>query len=160
MQYAKSIVTPESAPLTKAAVTSFFDYIIKNRDKVKAPQEWFSIISLYGGPDSQINVPSASSSAYSDRSSLWVFQNYGRTSNSVTSFPSTLLTFIDGLNNAVISAQPETTFGAYINYVDPSLTAAQAHSLYYDASTYSRLLAIKRAVDPKQVFWNPQAIGN
>ena len=120
---------------------------------------WFSIIDLYGGPDSQINVPSASSSAYSDRSSLWVFQNYGRINNSGP-FPSGLTSFVNGLNSALISAQPETTFGAYINYVDPSLTAAQAHSLYYDAPTYARLAAIKKVVDPKQVFWNPQAIGN
>lgn len=88
-----------------------------------------------------------------------MFQNYGRISGS-GSFPSVITSFVDGLNNALISAQPETTFGAYINYVDPSLTAAQAHSLYYDAPTYARLAAIKKVVDPKQVFWNPQAIGN
>lgn len=156
--YAKSIVTPESAPLTTAAVTSFFDYIVKNG--VKPSNPWFSIINLYGGPDSQINVPSASSSAYSDRSSLWVIQNYGLISGTSTAFPPALITFVNGLNNALISAQPETTFGAYLNYVDPNLTPAQAHSLYYDAPTYARLAAIKKVVDPKQVFWNPQAIGN
>lgn len=64
------------------------------------------------------------------------------------------------MNNALISAQPETTFDAYLNYVDPDLTAAQAHSLYYGSPTYERLAAIKKTVDPKQVFWNPQAIGN
>jgi FAD/FMN-containing dehydrogenase len=64
------------------------------------------------------------------------------------------------LNDALISAQPQTNFGAYVNYVDPSLTAAQAHRLYYDAPTYARLSAIKRVVDPQKVFWNPQAIGN
>lgn len=29
-------MTPESAPLTKTAMTSFFDYVIKNGVKVKA----------------------------------------------------------------------------------------------------------------------------
>lgn len=29
-QFAKSVTTPESAPLTAAALTSFFDYVIKN----------------------------------------------------------------------------------------------------------------------------------
>lgn len=66
---------------------------------------------------------------------------------------------MNGLNTAVTSAQPETTFDAYLNYVDPSLTAAQAHKLYYGAETYARLAAIKKVVDPKQTFWNPQAIG-
>lgn len=52
---------------------------------------------------------------------------------------------------------PDTTFGAYLNYMDPSLIAAQAHTFYY---TYAKLLAIKQVVDPGQVFWNPQSIGN
>lgn len=100
----------------------------------------------------------ASSSAYSDRNALWVFQNYGYTG--AANFPPAITTFINGLNNALISAQPETAFGAYSNYVDPNLTPAQAHSLYFDAPTYAKLSAIKKVVDPKKVFWNPQAVGN
>lgn len=123
-------------------------------------QPWFSIINLYGGPDSQINVHPSSGSAYSDRSALWVIQNYGDTETTTFPFPQDIIPFITGLNNALTSAQPQTVFGAYANYVDPSLTAAQAHSLYYDAPTYARLSAIKKVVDPKKVFWNPQAIGN
>lgn len=88
-----------------------------------------------------------------------MIQNYGYTSGS-SPFPPALTTFVNGLNNALINAQPQTAFSAYLNYVDPSLTAAQAHSLYYDAPTYARLAAIKKVVDPKKVFWNPQAIGN
>jgi hypothetical protein len=155
--FAKSITTPADAPLTSAALTSFFDYIIKNDAKIPYGR-WWSIINLYGGPDSQINARAASSSAYSGRDSLWVFQNYGYTSAPTP--PSTIIPYLNGLNDALISAQPQTNFGAYVNYVDPSLTAAQAHRLYYDAPTYARLSAIKRVVDPQKVFWNPQAIGN
>lgn len=156
--YAKSITTPASAPLTAAALNSFFDYIIKNG--VNSPNPWFSIINLYGGPDSQINIRDNTFSAYSDRSALWVIQNYGYTSATSSPFPSTIIPFITGLNNALTSAQPQTAFGAYTNYVDPGLTAAQAHSLYYDVPTYTRLNSIKKTVDPGKVFWNPQAIGN
>lgn len=123
-------------------------------------QPWFSIINLYGGPDSQINIRDDSFSAYSDRSALWVIQNYGFTGDTSSPFPSTIIPFITNLNSALTSAQPQTAFGAYANYVDPGLTAAQAHSLYYDVSTYARLLAIKNVVDPGKIFWNPQAIGN
>lgn len=123
-------------------------------------QPWFSIINLYGGPDSQINIRDNSFSAYSDRSALWVIQNYGYTNDYSSPFPSTIIPFINGLNNALTSAQPQTAFGAYANYVDPGLTAAQAHSLYYDGQTYDKLNAIKNVVDPGKVFWNPQAIGN
>lgn len=70
--YIKSVVTREAKPLTKAALTSFFRYIV---DKgLSAAHPWSTFISLYGGRDSQINKPSASSSAYSHRDSLWVFQ--------------------------------------------------------------------------------------
>ena len=156
--FAKSVVTPSSSPLTTDALNSYFSYIIENG--VDAPSPWFSIINLYGGADSQINVPSPSSSAYSDRSALWVLQHYGYTGNTGSPYPPASITFVDGLNTALTSAMPDTTFGAYLNYVDPSLTAAQAHSLYFDAATYTRLVSIKKVADPDQVFWNPQSIGN
>lgn len=156
--FAKSVTAPSSSPLTAAALTTYFDYIIKHG--VNAPSPWFSIINLYGGPDSQINVPSSSSSAYSDRSALWVAQHYGFTGNTGSPFPPASIDFVNGLNTALTSAMPQTAFGAYLNYVDPSLTAAQAHALYYDSPTYERLLTIKKAVDPGSVFWNPQSVGN
>ena len=156
--FAKSLVVPSSAPLTTAALNSYFNYIIQNG--VNAPNPWYSIINLYGGPDSQINVPSPSSSAYSDRSALWVLQHYGYTGNTGSPYPPASLTFINGLNTAITSAMPSTTFPAYLNYVDPSLTAAQAHDLYYGSTTYAKLLSIKNVVDPNKIFSNPQAIGN
>lgn len=45
-----------------------------------------------------------------------------------------------------------------VNYVDPTLTDSQWKSQYY-GSRYSRLSAIKRAVDPNNVFRFPQSIG-
>ena len=155
--FAKSVVVPSSSPLTTAALTSYFGYIIKNG--VNPPTPWYSIINLYGGPGSRINIPSSSSSAYSDRSALWVLQHYGYTSNTGSPFPSAGLSFVNGLNTAIESAMPDTTFLAYLNYVDPSLMPEQAHALYYDAPTYARLLEIKAQVDPGHVFWNPQSVG-
>ena len=65
-----------------------------------------------------------------------------------------------GLSDALTSAMPGTSFGAYLNYVDPSLTAAEAHAVYYGEETYEKLVGIKQMVDPGDVFWNPQSIGN
>ena len=64
-----------------------------------------------------------------------------------------------GLNEAIPNAQPQTNFTAYLNYVDPSYTAAEAHTLYYGDAVYAQLLALKEVYDPARVFWNPQAIG-
>lgn len=88
-----------------------------------------------------------------------MFQHYGDADATAIPFPSGTIPFIDGLSNALVSAQPQTAFGAYLNYVDPSLSPETAHELYYGSELYDRLLAIKREVDPLEVFWNPQAIG-
>ncbi|SLM33671.1 glucooligosaccharide oxidase [Lasallia pustulata] len=102
--FAKSITSPESAPLTREALTSYFNYIIQNG--VNPPSPWFSIINLYGGPDSQINNKDINFAAYSDRSSLWVFQHYGYAAQTASPFPSGTTPFIDGLSDALTSAQP------------------------------------------------------
>ncbi|MCJ1245196.1 hypothetical protein MMC30_002397 [Trapelia coarctata] len=173
--FAKSLVDPESGPLTPAALTSYFDYIIAHGVNPPSasslhllliiifsntpPQPWFSIINIYGGPDSQINTKDASFAAYSDRSALWVFQHYGFTGATSPPFPPTIIPFVNGLNDAVTTAQPQTDFTGYLNYVDPTLSAAQAHAEYYGDAVYNRLLALKKVVDPGLVFYNPQAIG-
>ena len=154
--FAKSVVVPSSTPLTTAALNNYFNYIISSSANAGS---WFSIVNLYGGPDSQIDVPSPSSSAYSDRSALWVIQHYGYTGNTNSPFPAATTDFVNGLNTALESKMPNTVFGGYLNYVDPSLTAAQAHTEYYGDATYQKLLGIKKVVDPGAVFWNPQAIG-
>ena len=143
--FAKSITVPESTGLTTGGLSAWFDYI------KGASTEYYTIVNLYGGPGSAINSKDTSFAAYNDRDSLWVFQNYGYSTSSTN--------FINGLNDAIIKAQPQTNFGAYLNYVDPSYDAATAHKLYYGDDLYARLLTLKKKVDPNNVFWNPQAIG-
>ncbi|KAF2138787.1 carbohydrate-binding module family 18 [Aplosporella prunicola CBS 121167] len=154
--FAKSVTVPEDTPLTHDALTSYFDYMI-NQGKT-AGASWYSIVNLYGGPDSQINNKDTSFAAYSDRNSLWVAQHYIFTSADQT-LPQSAMTFLDGLNDAMTSKMPNAEFGAYLNYIDPSLSAEEAHKVYYGDALYERLESVKKAVDPKSVFWNPQAIG-
>lgn len=154
--YAKSVVSKENHPLTLATIRSFWSYIINNQGK----GPFFSIINLYGGPGSKINQISPNESAYSDREALWVFQNYGYSSNNLPPFDPAIIPLIDGLNNATTALQPDGDFTAYLNYVDPDLTAQEAAVLYYGPETYDKLLKIKAEFDPGFVFWNPQAIGN
>lgn len=146
--FAKSLTVPEKDGLSSAALDAFYTY---SQTASSKSVEFYSIINLYGGPGSTINKKDTNFAAYADRDSLWVFQNYGQGANTVS--------FMNGLQDAVIKAQPQTQFGAYLNYVDPSYDAATAHKLYYGDALYARLLALKKAVDPKNVFWNPQSIG-
>lgn len=179
MQFAKSIVTKQDELLTRGALESFFKFIIsRGRDPPSVcvlpiinlsctiasnengtSQPWFTIVNLYGGPDSQINARSEDFSAYPHRDALWVFQLYGSASPGQTRLPEGTIPFITDLTASLTEAQPESTFDAYINYVDPSLGPREAHQLYYGDELYEKLLRIKDEVDPERVYWNPQAIG-
>ncbi len=149
--YAKSIVTPDR--FTEDALTSFFTYTFTNK---KAG--WYSIGNLYGGPDSQINIYDDSWSAYKDRDSLFVIQNVGSVALDAK-FDDSLKPYLKGLQESLTKKMPNTKFGAYANYIDPELTPAEAHELYYGQKIYARLLSIKKKVDPASTFWNPLAIG-
>lgn len=85
-------------------------------------------------------------------------QNYGFTSNSLPPYNDAITPFVNNLNSA-LSAGFSNDFGAYLNYVDPQLSATDAALLGYGQTAYDKLLAIKQTVDPNAVFWNPQSIG-
>jgi hypothetical protein len=72
--YAKSIVTKNSEPISQSAALSFWQYVISKAESISSVGYWFTIINIYGGFDSQINVPAVGSSAYGDRDALWVIQ--------------------------------------------------------------------------------------
>lgn len=153
--YAKSVVSKEEEPLTPASWLSYTTWMASHQGQ----GPWFSINNLYGGPGSAINAISPDESAYSDRNSLWVFQNYGYTANSLPPWDPQITTLVDSLNDAITTPQPDGDFTAYLNYVDPDLTPADAHREYYGSDTYDVLLDLKTKYDPAAVFWNPQAIG-
>lgn len=144
--FAKSITVPESKGLTATTLNNFWTYLNKG-----APYDYFIIINLYGGPGSAINKKDLTWAAYNDRDSLFVFQNYGT--------KPTTLDFINGINDVIIKSQPDTHFGAYLNYVDPTYSAKEAHELYYGKELYSKLATLKKKYDPKSTLWFPQAIG-
>lgn len=85
---------------------------------------------------------------------LWVFQNYGHTTTGLPPWDDRITQVIEGMTDAVTNAQPTGNFSGYVNYVDPDLTAQEAAEEYYGASTYDKLLGIKREVDGGFVFWS------
>lgn len=61
--------------------------------------------------------------------------------------------------SAIEAATTNETLGMYYNYADPSLGKVEAHERYW-LDHYAKLVRIKRKYDTKQVFSNPQAVGN
>ncbi|KAL8759419.1 MAG: hypothetical protein Q9199_000789 [Rusavskia elegans] len=148
--YAKSILVPETTPLSPSALLNYFTYIATNGSSTSG---WFSELNLLGGPSSRVINPRYPS-AYSSRNSLWVLQHYATVPSSANGVTKPTIDFVNGLNNALGMG-----YGGYLNYVDPELSASQAHGVYYSQSVYDRLVKIKRTVDPEGLFWNPQAVG-
>ena len=99
---------------------------------------------------------SAADSAYSNRGALWVVQHYADTPSPEAGGATRAIEFVNGLNHALGAG---SSYRGYLNYVDPELSAEQAHEIYYSREVYERLVGIKKVVDPEEVFWNPQAIG-
>ena len=153
------MLSPEATPITHEAFVTYFDYIIANAGAINGTSSWFSILDLYGGAGSQINAVPSGATSFPHRDRLFSFQHYGQISDYTAPFPANIEPFVEGLNDALPNAMPDAEWDQYINYIDPNLSAAEAHEAYFGADVYGRLLALKQQYDPQLTFWNPQAIG-
>lgn len=73
--YAKSVST--NVLFAEEPIRKCFEYAYSAGRGLNAPISWFSIINLYGGPDSQIGAEGKNGNwaAYSGFDDLWVVQN-------------------------------------------------------------------------------------
>lgn len=121
------------------------------------PKSWYAVMNLHGGPDSRITSVPSDSSSYAHRDSLWVVQHYGYSANHLPPLLESTKAVVKGLTKVIREAYPSST-GAESNYQDPDLDRALAHQLYHGEAAVWRLEALKRVVDPDELFWNPQSI--
>lgn len=189
--FVKSVVTPQERLLDEKALVAYFEYLMtvgesmKHYVRIYSPppkqsfltrivsQAWWVIADLYGGDHSVINQPHLlSSSSYAHRASMFTFQLYSDTwSHNLTSdpYPSEGIPFMTGMAAALTGGMEERDVKGYVNYVDPTLSAAEAGEFYYGDEVWDggkrgegrleRLRRIKRRWDGEGVLWNPQAIG-
>ncbi|KAG9127660.1 hypothetical protein FRC07_011246 [Ceratobasidium sp. 392] len=145
--YAKSLFTKTA--VTSSQWTSFLNYLVSKG--ANSDTDWFVEIDLYGGA---VKDQGADATSFAHRDAILSFQLYASSKNLKPPYPSDGIPFVNGMLNA-LEPNPQA---AYVNYVDPLLTADQWKKQYY-GSHYSRLSSIKRAVDPNNVFRFPQSIG-
>jgi len=155
--YAKSLMVPEAQPLTQTALLSLFQYLYSAGKT--SDTSWFILAELWGGPGSAVNAIPSTNTAFSRRSGLHLFQFYARSNNFAPPYPADGISFLNGMVNSITTKMPNTSFAMYTCYIDPQLSAANAHSVYYGNATTARLVTIKSQLDPHHVFSFPQAIG-
>ena len=144
--YAKSLAFANDEIIPDVTVDGLFQYL---DDTDKGTVAWFAIFDLQGGATNDIPM---SATAYAHRDALFYLQTYAIDLGPVS--PNTR-NFVTGVNKVIQDGMPGKTFGAYAGYVDPALPNSQ--SLYW-GSNLPRLQQVKKAVDPMDIFHNPQSV--
>ncbi|KAJ3969658.1 hypothetical protein EV361DRAFT_336682 [Lentinula raphanica] len=152
--YAKSLMTPEDDPMSLEACTAFMKYLAN--EGFSSDTNWFVEVELYGGPNSKILEIPNNATAFSRRDTLFTFQLYASSSNSLPPYPEDGYSFVDGMVDSVTSNMPSSwNYGAYTNYIDDQLENWQ--TLYFNGN-YPKLQSLKDQFDPNNIFMFPTSI--
>jgi hypothetical protein len=144
--YSKCLAFKTTDLMPSACIDNLFDYLETAK---KGTALWFLNFELQGGA---INDIAADKFAYAHRDVLMYMESFGIDIGRVSP---TTRAFITGINNVITSAMSGTKFGSYPGYVDPELKNGQEA---YWGPNLPKLEKIKRAIDPKDVFHNPQSV--
>jgi hypothetical protein len=144
--YSKCLAFKQSDLMPSACIDNLLNYL-DTADK--GTLLWFVNFELQGGATNDIP---AGATAYAHRDVLLYMETFGIDIGRVSH---TTRSFITGINEAITSRMPNTVFGSYPGYVDPELPNGQVS---YWGPNLSKLEHIKRAIDPKDIFHNPQSV--
>jgi len=144
--YSKCLAFKASDLMPSSCIDSLFDYL---DGAEKGTALWFLNFELQGGATNEI-PPDAT--AYAHRDVLYYTESFGIDIGRVSK---TTRHFITGINEVITTAMPNRAFGSYPGYVDPELPNGQEA---YWGPNLPKLEHIKRAIDPKDVFHNPQSV--
>jgi hypothetical protein len=144
--YSKSLAFTALELLSSSCVDTLFEYLDTAR---KGTLLWFLNFELQGGATNDIPTDAA---AYAHRDILLYSESFGIDIGRVSV---TTRNFITGINKVITTAMPNIAFGSYPGYVDPALPNAQEA---YWGTNLPELERIKQAIDPKDLFHNPQSV--
>lgn len=144
--YSKSLAFDTDNLMSNSTIDTLFEYFDSTDQGTPL---WFAIFDLAGGA---INDVPLEATAYPHRDTLYFLQSYGVGIGGVSD---TTKDYLEGLSDVITNGSPDAHFGAYAGYVDPALQNGQKS---YWGSNLPRLEKIKRAVDPNDVFHNPQSV--
>ncbi|KAJ7825397.1 hypothetical protein B0H14DRAFT_2820741 [Mycena olivaceomarginata] len=144
--YSKSLTFRPDTLIPASGIKDFFNYLdTANKDTLI----WFAIFDVEGGA---VNDVPQNGTAYAHRDALFYLQTYAV---SLGTLSQTTIDFVTGMSSKITDSMPGVDFGAYAGYVDPQLTNGQEQ---YWGSNLPRLQKIKAAIDPQDLFSNPQSV--
>jgi len=116
----------------------------------KGTPTWFVVISIAGGATNDVPVHAT---AYAQRNVMFYVESFGV--NLLGRVSQTTVDFLDGINKLVTKTVPGADRNVYPGFVDPFLPNAQEA---YWGPNLPKLQEIKDAIDPNDVFHNPQSV--
>ncbi|CAM1509427.1 Fc.00g031660.m01.CDS01 [Cosmosporella sp. VM-42] len=149
-----------SKALNNGQIESFVKAIFDNAKDPKARHSWYILMDLHGGENSVVRSLPPSATAYVHRDKLWLFQF----SDSVSSgtYPQAGFSLLKGLRESITKLAGGIAWGMYTNYIDSQLDSQTAQQWYWGNNLFrgnlNRLQSIKLALDPENVFYNPQGV--
>ncbi|KAG7094705.1 hypothetical protein E1B28_005524 [Marasmius oreades] len=144
--YSKSLAFRNDTLIPSNAIQSLFELFDSSN---KGTALWFAIFDLEGGATNDIAMDAT---AYAHRDALFYIQTYAV---GLLGVEDRTRQYLNDINNLIESSIPNAKLGAYAGYVDPYLKDGQQQ---YWGSNYPRLQQIKKELDPKDTFHNPQSV--
>ena len=145
--YSKSMAFTQNSLMPNSTIEKLFYYLDTAKKDTLA---WFIDFDLQSGATSDYPMDST---AYAHRDVLYWLQSYAI--NLAGPISNTTYDFLDGINDVIAEGVPDAATRAYPGYVDPRMPNAQQK---YWGSNLPRLERIKAAIDPKDIFHNPQSV--
>ncbi|KAF7371027.1 Reticuline oxidase [Mycena sanguinolenta] len=144
--YSKSLTFQATTLIPMTGIQDLFSYF-DTADK--GTLIWFAIFDVEGGA---VNDVPQNATAYGHRDAQFYMQTYAV---GIGSLSNTTTAFVTNMSDIVMSSMPGVQFGAYVGYVDPKLTDGPQE---YWGTNLPRLESIKAAIDPGDLFHNPQSV--
>ncbi|KKY24992.1 putative glucooligosaccharide oxidase [Phaeomoniella chlamydospora] len=144
--YAKSLDFATEKLIPSHVIDQLFEFLA---NAYKGPRMVFVSFHLGGGA---INDVFANATAYPHRCALFWMQFAAAERGPVSAATKNV---VDGINSIVTHGMAGVRFGAYSGHIDPELP--NALEAYWGVNL-PRLRHIKRSIDPRDLFHNPQSI--
>lgn len=112
-------------------------------------------IDLHGGENSAVSNVSVDDTAYAHRDYLLMYLLYDRVDSG--EYPAGGQTIMENFASNITQGMERADWGMYVNYPNSGLNQEDAQANYW-GSHLEKLQAIKKSVDPDDLFHYPQGI--